>query len=65
MSLQSQQEIIEGNLFFRHYTKIYIPFEDFVKIPAFANAQKIRQKLQNKEGKIFTYRARCKAEKRH
>ena len=35
--------------FFSHYTKIYIPFEDFVKIPAFANAQKLRQIIQNKQ----------------
>lgn len=35
------------------YTKVYIPFEDFEKIPAFANAQKIRQHIQNKEGRLL------------
>lgn len=34
----------------RHFTKIYIPFADFKKIPAFATIQKIRQHIQNKEG---------------
>ena len=37
----------------RHYTNVFIPFEDFKKIPAFANAQKIRQKIQNKEKKYL------------
>ena len=37
----------------KFYTNIYIPFEDFEKIPAFANSQKIRQKIQNKEGKYL------------
>ena len=31
------------------YTKMYIKFEDFAKIPAFANIQKLRQRIQNKE----------------
>jgi hypothetical protein len=39
--------------FFQHYTKIYIPFSDFKKIPAFANAQKIRQVIQNKNNKYL------------
>ena len=34
----------------RRFTKIYIPFEDFKKIPAFASVQKVRQKIQNKLG---------------
>ena len=36
----------------RKFTNIYIPFEDFVKIPAFGTIQKIRQKIQNKK-KLF------------
>lgn len=40
-------------LLLRHYTKVFIPFEDFKKIPAFANAQKIRQRIQNKEKRFL------------
>lgn len=36
-------------LVMRHFTRIYIPFEDFKKIPAFATIQKVRQHIQNKE----------------
>lgn len=37
-------------LVMRHYTKIYIPFEDFDKMPAFETVKRTRAKLQNKEG---------------
>lgn len=39
--------------FLNFYTSAYIPFDDFKKIPAFANAQKIRQVIQNKENKFL------------
>jgi len=35
----------------QHFTKIYIPFEDFSKIPSFETIKRTRAKLQNKEGK--------------
>lgn len=33
----------------RHFTKIYIPFEDFKKMPAFETVKRCRAKIQNKE----------------
>lgn len=33
----------------RRYTNIYIPFEDFEKIPAFETIKRVRAKIQNKE----------------
>lgn len=33
----------------QHFTKIYIPFEDFNKIPAFETVKRVRAKIQNKE----------------
>lgn len=33
----------------QQYTKIYIPFEDFKKIPAFETIKRARAKKQNKE----------------
>lgn len=38
---------------FRHFTNIYIPFEDFGKIPSFETVSRCRRKIQNKEG-LFT-----------
>lgn len=32
----------------RRFTKIYIPFEDFSKIPAFETIKRCRAKIQNK-----------------
>ena len=34
----------------RHFTNIYIPFEDFKKIPAFETVKRCRAKIQNNEG---------------
>jgi len=34
----------------RHFTKIYIPFEDFKKIPAFETVKRCRANIQNKYG---------------
>jgi len=34
----------------QHYTKIYIPYEDFVKIPAFETVKRTRANIQNDEG---------------
>ena len=31
----------------RHFTRIYIPFEDFNKIPAFETIKRCRAKIQN------------------
>ena len=33
----------------RYFTKIYIPFEDFKKIPAFETIKRVRAKIQNVE----------------
>ncbi len=33
----------------RHFTNIYIPFEDFKKIPAFETIKRCRAKIQNEE----------------
>lgn len=33
----------------RHYTKIYVPFEDFEKLPSFDTIRRLRQKIQNEE----------------
>lgn len=35
----------------QHFTKIYIPFEDFSKIPSFETVKRTRAIIQNKEGK--------------
>lgn len=37
----------------RHFTRIYIPFEDFEKIPAFETIKRCRAKIQNKEGDLI------------
>lgn len=37
----------------QHFTKIYIPFEDFKKIPAFETIKRCRAKIQNDEGKLL------------
>ena len=34
----------------RHFTPIYIPFEDFEKIPSFESITRIRAHIQNKLG---------------
>jgi hypothetical protein len=34
----------------RWYTNIYIPFEDFNKLPAFETVKRCRAKLQNEQG---------------
>lgn len=36
----------------QHFTKIYIPFEDFEKIPSFETIKRCRAIIQNKEGKF-------------
>jgi len=36
-------------LVMRHFTKIYIPFEDFNKIPAFETIKRTRAHIQNVE----------------
>lgn len=33
----------------RHFTNIFIPFEDFKKIPAFETIKRCRAKIQNQE----------------
>ena len=35
------------------FTKIYIPFEDFSKIPAFETVKRCRAKIQNKEKRFL------------
>ena len=37
----------------RHFTKIYIPFEDFAKIPAFETIKRCRAKIQNTEKRLL------------
>ena len=37
---------------FRYFTKIYIPFEDFSKLPAFETVKRTRAYLQNVEKKF-------------
>lgn len=37
----------------QRYTKIYIPFEDFKKIPAFETIKRCRAKIQNEEKKFL------------
>ena len=37
----------------QRYTKIYIPFEDFNKIPAFESIKRMRALIQNKEGRYL------------
>ena len=34
----------------RRITNIYIPFEDFSKIPAFETVSRVRRKIQNSKG---------------
>ena len=36
----------------RHYTRIYIPFEDFKKIPSFESIARCKRDIMNKEGKF-------------
>ena len=37
----------------RHFTKIYIPFEDFCKIPAFETIKRVRAQIQNVEKRFL------------
>jgi len=37
----------------REFTNIFIPFEDFKKIPAFETIKRCRAKIQNKEHKFL------------
>lgn len=37
----------------RHFTKIFIPFEDFSKIPAFETIKRCRAQIQNVEEKFL------------
>lgn len=37
----------------RHFTNIYIPFDDFAKMPAFETIKRCRAKIQNVEGKYL------------
>jgi len=36
----------------RHFTNIFIPFEDFKKIPAFETIKRTRAKIQNVEERL-------------
>jgi len=36
----------------RHYTNIFIPFEDFKKIPSFESVARCKRDVMNKEGKF-------------
>ncbi len=36
----------------RHYTNIFIPFEDFLKIPSFESIARCKRDVMNKEGKF-------------
>lgn len=36
----------------RHYTNIFIPFEDFKKIPTFESIARCKRDIMNKEGKF-------------
>jgi hypothetical protein len=38
---------------FREFTNIYIPFEDFKKLPAFETVKRCRAKIQNVEHKFM------------
>jgi len=37
----------------RHFTKAYIPFEDFSKFPSFETISRVRRKVQNDEDKYL------------
>ena len=37
----------------RHFTSIYIPFEDFSKMPSFETIRRARQIIQNKDGVLL------------
>lgn len=37
----------------QHYTKIYIPYDDFKKIPAFETIKRCRAIVQNNEGRLL------------
>jgi len=37
----------------RQYTNIFIPFEDFAKLPAFGTITRQRRMIQNKQGKYL------------
>ncbi len=39
-------------LVMRHYTRIFIPYEDFNKIPSFESVARCRRDIMNKEGKF-------------
>ncbi len=36
----------------RFYTKIFIPFQDFLKMPSFESVARCKRDLMNKEGKF-------------
>lgn len=36
----------------RHFTKIFIPFQDFLKIPSFESIARCKRDIMNKEGKF-------------
>ncbi len=39
-------------LVMRHYTNIFIPFNDFKKIPSFESVARCKRDIMNKEGKF-------------
>ncbi len=39
-------------LVMRHYTKIFIPFNDFKKIPSFESVARCKRDIMNREGKF-------------
>lgn len=41
----------------QHFTNIFIPFEDFDKIPAFETIKRVRARIQNKEHRLLPTRA--------
>jgi len=47
----------------QRYTKIYIPFEDFNKIPAFESIKRMRALIQNKEGRYLPTDLKVKEER--
>ena len=36
----------------RHFTRIFIPFQDFLKIPSFESIARCKREIMNKEGKF-------------
>ena len=37
----------------KHFTNIFIPFEDFSKMPSFETVKRCRAKIQNDKGKLL------------